>query len=358
MKNLISVLKKMLTFLYRTRYNFIKTHLQHIEQIIHGVFSFEYGSDGPPSDQDVTNEVISRIMDTRIIPGIILSVTCEEPTSPSASTIFKDFCAVNFVKLNADKDLVICMPNEISKGSNHLLRLSRHATATSIRRIGQLQHESNTFCSSNFNNQVMEVISNVRMSSFTDVVCMFIRLGKELSNKTPRTIYKAYDPSSGEVIVGSVSIPKHTWSNAIPFSLKELNKNLLQLFGPNQEIDRFLDLTNKLTWAKHDTTVNYIDTSSGEERTIMLANLKPQLAGDTLLVQKQISSLWQTIRGAMAYLSSGALRGEEGSRISNTDSWFVMFEMMCFQTHSLKNECHGQMNNRSIIRYMSPSITR
>ena len=60
----------------------------------------------------------------------------------------------------------------------------------------------------------------------------------------------------------------------------------------------------------------------------------------------------------MSYLSSGATRGQEGGRLPPIDNWVLIFNVLRFQTYSLKNESHGQANNSMVNRFLPPSISR
>lgn len=61
----------------------------------------------------------------------------------------------------------------------------------------------------------------------------------------------------------------------------------------------------------------------------------------------------------LAFPSSptGGLRGTEIDRLEDKN-WQILFGLLRFQSHSIKGENHGQIKNKSIEHFMSPSLTR
>lgn len=348
---LLSEFQSLMIYLHRKKWKGMQTQLQQILTILESVGGLE-----KKLDDDEEENLHNRILDTNIVPGILMSVMLDTPNIPNGSVIIDDYIALSSVKLDGNKDIVMRPPNEIGKLANYLLRLGRHAAASHINRIKiEITHQrgtNNEYCT-----LADSIIKEVRDSDYTDVCCTTIRLGREISNKSPTDVWKAFDPVTGEIVVGQVSISKSVWSKAIPTTIGLLNKEFQAMFQCPEKLNIILDTSNQVNWAGNDTAIVVFDSDSQTSVSYPVSDIIPTLTEETS--QQTVNNIWKLLRFSMAYLSSGATRGSEAERIASLiDNAQIIFNMYRFQTYSKKNEWHGQCNNTKVERHLPPSITR
>jgi len=68
--------------------------------------------------------------------------------------------------------------------------------------------------------------------------------------------------------------------------------------------------------------------------------------------------LWRLNQGTLLYLSSGAGRGLELTRIHPFSQFQEYFNSLRFSMRSEKNVLHGVDNNRMVCHFVSPSLAR
>ena len=346
--DIVSVFKRLMIYLVRIQWDGIKDHMMQISDILHCDCS------GGGEDESTWHNIVAeRIVDTNIIPGILMRITLDKPSVPNGPTIINDFIAMRSISVNAEKEMAVRSGNEFSKEMNSLLRLSRHGVASYFDKSQQRMTAANS-SDDEFRNHVQNTLTQVTSSRFTISRLEGIRRGIEISKKSPTNVYKGHCLISGEVMVGQVVIPQIIWGRAIPFLIELLDEPFRELFNCHDLLSAWLDTKNRINWAGQHSTIT-LRTNQDSLRTISLTDIKPILDSTK---QQYIEVIWETLRGAMSYLSSGATRGQEGGRLPPINNWVLVFNVLRFQTYSLKNESHGQANNLMVNRYLPPSISR
>lgn len=345
--NLVSVFKKLVIFLHRIGWVGIRKHMSQIREVMTRM-------QADSIDEGEFHRIVTeRIVDLNIIPGMLMRVMLDEPESPNGPTVIDDFIAVCSVTVDCNKEIKIRSPNRISKEVNNLLRLGRHGAASFYNIMKRRMKNSNK-TDAEFRDFTDKSIMQVSASLFTDSCCKNIRQAREISYKTPSVVHKAHDPESGEIMIGQIVIPKIIWNRAIPFAIELLDEPFQELYKGNKSLRAWLNTNNSIDWAGRRSSLT-IWTKDDDLMKVFLTDLHPILDRGA---QKHIDKIWETLRGAMSYLSSGATRGREGGRLPGIDSWTLIFNVLRFQTFSLKNETHGQANNTMVNRYLPPSISR
>ena len=133
--NIIAVLEKLFIFLYRSQWSGMKTPMDQIQLIYETVSMFDSMLIADAKEDDIIEEVVKRVVDTNIIPGLIMAITLQQPTTPNGRSIISDFIAARSIKKDRDGNLRIRSPNKISKETNQLLRLSRHGASSHYNRV-------------------------------------------------------------------------------------------------------------------------------------------------------------------------------------------------------------------------------
>ena len=347
-----AILDKLLIFLCRKKWPRIQSTLEQVRDIEQAVEIIQ-GDNVDIEDAEYDMSVANRIVDTNIIPGIIVNVINDAAGSPNGPIVANEFVALLSVKRAPSGDLLLRQPNELSKSLNDLLRLSRHGLVSHFERV-RLRVSGDD---EDFRAYVMQCANEISKTRFTHWVCGAIRLAKEINNKTHNSVYKAHDPATGEVKVGQVSIDKAIWSKAIPTTLEYLHESIAPFYTRAADLHEFLDPRNKIILERDDAVVTVSDDFVQSTKTISLQSMTPSLYGVND-AQNLINQLWTMIRGSLLYISSGAMRGEEGGRLPSHEHWQVVFNMLRFQSYSRKNESHGMENNTMVTRYLPPSISR
>jgi hypothetical protein len=355
--NIILIFEHLVIYLDRTGWNGMNQQKEQILKISDSVGMFDTMLITDASEDEILDEVVKRVIETNIIPGLIMAITLEKPSTPNGRTTISDFIAVRSINKNAEKKLHLRSPNEISKEANQMLRLSRHAAASHLNRT-KLRMTNMSLGDEKFREYTNTSIRNVQTSQFTHTCCSTIRLGREITAKNPFQVFKAHDPLTGEIVVENVSIEKSIWSRAIPFTIELLSDPFRTFFQCPNLLDKFLHTSNKVTLAGKNTSVRVVNSTLGITNDMAVREIMPTFTESNEIMQSNVKLIWYTLRGAMAYLSSGATRGKEVGRLHSFEHWKMHFNMLRFQTYHLKGENHGQRTNELVSRLLPPSISR
>lgn len=184
-------------------------------------------------------------------------------------------------------------------------------------------------------------------------------MGKELANTKPKSISKAFDEETGEVMYNQVCIEKDVWSTAIPRTLEKFRESLLPLFECRSVLEDVLNPQNKMVLAGADTTVTVIDDSGNKREINVVTQLIPLLdSADILEVQDRINQLFSLEQGTLLYLSSGAGRGEEIKKLHSFNEAFTLhFNVLHFHMRSGKGISHGVNLNDWVDHFVPPSLS-
>ena len=191
-------------------------------------------------------------------------------------------------------------------------------------------------------------------------ICGAIRMGKEIANSKPKSVTKAFDEETGEVMYNNVPIPQTVWSTSIPRTKERMKKLLSPLFECHSVLEDVLNPNNKMVLAGKDTIVTVIDGTGNTREINVVTQLIPLLDScnaDT--IQATINELFSLEQGTLLYLSSGAGRGEEINKLDSFETSFSFyFNMLHFQMRSSKGINHGVNHNNWVDHYVSPSLSR
>ena len=349
---LVSTVEQVVFFMYRRHKVALEPTLRQVRILI------DASQIRQRDDPDTTDDAADRILETNIVPGFLLRIALETPSTPGGPIIFNYMVAWLCVKRSADKTMQMKSGNEISKMGNQLLRLSRHAMASHFAQMRRELSQTN-ISHERYLRDMNTHIQRLKTCPTSTMCCFMIRLGKEFSNKRPVKNERLLDPQTGEIMVGQHRIPRAIWSRAIPAAVAIINHAMDDLFVNDTQLKEFLDVKNELVMAGESIHVKVVRTNPISVECIHIDELCPNFGGNTLyVVQEAINKVWGVLRCTMAYLSSGAMRGEEAARLGSYQEWQFMFNHLRFISLSNKNQLHGQHDNTPTYRYMPPSLSR
>eukprot|EP00985_Skeletonema_marinoi_P001077 scaffold440_cov206-Skeletonema_marinoi.AAC.1 len=165
-------------------------------------------------------------------------------------------------------------------------------------------------------------------------------------------------------MVQQIYIKKEVWSKAIPTTIEDLKHHLYDLFHCHQLLDAFLDIGNKLVMSGEDVYVyikgkvnsvqHYFNHSylSNQITTILLQDTNDKVQVSAIIpvinaedltpseVQMHVNKLWSLNQFILLYLSSGAGRGLELTRLHSFSKFQEYFNCLRFYMRSEKNILH------------------
>ena len=343
-------------FVYRTNPSLIRNQLSQVYSIFDAV---------DKRDKDIVicnQEAADRMLETSIVPGIIIAALLEVPPSPTKCIVIQKYLVARTVKVIQDSRCIKFQnANRIAKNANSLLRLTRHAVCTHLRHTSIDMNRMNQPYSE-FDSYAHMLLTKIQQCYAIDVTCQRIRSSREIERATFSHIAKEIDPVSGEVMVNGVYISKDTWSTVIPRTIQNFDNNLLPLFHQNLQntiLKDVLNVKNKLILAGVDSKI-IVSNGINHDKTIHIARqIVPLLDNNDMMdIQKKINNLFRYMCGVLLYLSSGAGHGLEVTEIPPFSRFQEVFNSLRFGMRSSKNINHGVDNNSIISHYVSPHLSR
>ena len=359
MQYIVQEFEKLILFLSRSHWTGMKDQLTQAETILHAVPIGEFDE---PDDNVKT--AADNIVDTNILPGIILAALIESPHTPNGTNMIGMHLAARSIKAVAGRDhLGFKSGNVIAKIANSLLRLTRHAVCSFLVRKANgmtLRNQS----SQDFTIYADRVLRSVQACYSVDITCRRIRSAREISNRQLAKVGKGFDPQTKQVMVENVYIDHSVWSNAILKTLADFDAHLRPLFNCTHRLFDVLNPNNKLVLLDSADSSVIVD-SVGEERRVIniCTDVIPALDTTAIQdVQHHINMCFRLTMGILLYFSSGAGRGIEVSRIGPfnqfCDNFQEYFNCLRFGMRSEKGINHGVDNNLPVAHYVPASLAR
>eukprot|EP00985_Skeletonema_marinoi_P026066 scaffold19832_cov115-Skeletonema_marinoi.AAC.1 len=168
-------------------------------------------------------------------------------------------------------------------------------------------------------------------------------------------ILKAIDHITDDVKVGQSYVKKSKWEKVIPETRDRFKHHLYPLFQCHAHLDMFLNVENKLVMAGTNCDEVFVFVKDTNEK-VELSSLIPILNVED--VQTHINMLWRFNQGTLLYLSAGAGRGLELTRIGPFKYFQEYFNCLRFTMRSEKNVLHGVDRNKKNPHFVPPSLSR
>ena len=339
-KYIITECEKLILFLSRNNWSGMSIHLTQAETIYNSIQPSVFDN-----EEDAIKIAASYIVDTSIIPGLLVTVMLEM-TASAGTNMIAQFLAARSISTAANRDhLEFKSANGIAKNTNSLLRLLRHAACSLIvrkrREITSLEEGER---------YILNLCIRIQRSQTLDHTARRIRTAREIDRLNLPNIFKGFDPNTGQIMVKQVYIDHAIWSNAIPTTRNMFHNHLSPLFACEELLNQVLDPNNKLILTGRDSTVTVntqSDSTDGARVIDICSELIVCLDGEE--VQEHINALFGLTMVVLLYLSAGAGRGIEVSRIGDfhnfCDYFQEYFNHLRFGMRSEKNINHGVDNN-------------
>ena len=339
-KYIITECEKLILFLSRNNWSGMNIHLTQAETIFNSIQPSVFDK-----EEDAIKLAASYIVDTSIIPGLLVTVMLEM-TASAGTNMIAQFLAARSISTAANRDhLEFKSANGIAKNTNSLLRLLRHAACSLIvrkrREITGLEEGER---------YILNLCIRIQRSQTLDHTARRIRTAREIDRLNLPNIFKGFDPNTGQIMVKQVCIDHAVWSNAIPTTRNMFHNHLSPLFACEELLNQILDPNNKLILTGRDSTVSVntqSDSTDGARVIDICSELIVCLDGEE--AQGHINALFGLTMVVLLYLSAGAGRGIEVSRIGDfhnfCDYFQEYFNHLRFGMRSEKNINHGVDNN-------------
>ena len=348
MKDVASVYETFVTFVYQIDTPLIADHKRQVLQIYDSI------GESVETEDERENAAAARIADTTVIPGLLSTLLLQHPPVANGTNIIGDFIAGATVKVTGNV-VGLRNVNEVSSGANALLRLVRHALCSMFTRRSR-DFDNDT----NFQRWMKDLLVQAQQSFSYDVISRRIRTAREMDKKKPNLVRKDYDARTGEVFAGGYSITKTLWSQSISITNEKWRSVLYPLYNNCTELlDKVLNVNNRLVVdTDGDQSKVIISSGTADEEEILISSIHPTLPDGDKDIKRAIYNCWKYDIGAHAYLSSGAARGKEITRLPDLKFSQFIFNCVRFQLHSRKGEDHGVKENEMVEHFLPPSLSR
>ena len=341
-------------FLLRSGWDKVEVHQEQAWSIYESVSGCE-------DEHERHAAAVELIVDTDIIPGLIMTAHLDEPRIANGPNIMDDHLAARSVRL-ANEELELRSANDISKGTNYLLRLVRHAVCSHIvRKADEMNAESEEGGSSGSHSQFEgfcdSIIADIQSCPSTEAMCTRIRTARDIDRKRPKKIKKMIDHETGDILIAGIVIRHSRWANSISLANAAADKWLKKLFPSSDVVAKVCNVRNELVLLGDES---YIIERTGDdtENTIKLNTIRPSLVVGDDAARDAIDGCFAFEQFALGYLGVGAGRGTEiANAPAFADSDFV-FNSLHYQMRSEKGQNHAQFKNRMVDHYLPPSVSR
>ena len=224
--SLVAAFVSLATFAFAFKCQSLLPYLKAVQDLFDMIMS-DHASE--MSADELEELAATKIVNTSIISGFLTDILLETPCFPNGPVFLYHYLASITIKATSGSIIRLRNPNEISKKANSLLRLLRHAwcslymTKSKLSLYHQRTHDD-------LITWAKATIARVQCSSAIGHICRTIRTAREVDNKTYHSVYKAFNDSTGDIIVDGHEISRSTWSVAIPTACQEWDKFLFSLF--------------------------------------------------------------------------------------------------------------------------------
>jgi len=262
----------LLTYAYHSQWPIIQLYLSKVNHVYRSLL--EQNTTGMDIDE-INALVTNKIVNTTIIFALLCDLLMEDPTQPNGpNCIYKYLAGVCVIVCARSKKMSLRSANGISRSANACLRLLRHAVCSYyVRQSVLMSHYLQS--DSEFQLWVNDFLQQMQVCSSVGHICRTIRTAREVDRKSPSTVYKAFNDTTGDLIVDGNEIFKTAWRVAIPTACQQWDEQLLSLFPNHASLssERPLHLLFNLKHSivmKGDHCCLYIDNND-----ILLSEFKP-----------------------------------------------------------------------------------
>ena len=314
---LSQVYQSFIQFVAKADLSFVQQHHNQVMSIYNAI------TESDDMDEDKRESTAAdRIAETNIIPGLLTALTVQPRTSSNGTNLVGQYIAASTVKISSRNGLSLRNPNQISRSANALLRVLRHGLCSFI--------HNKSKCATNdhiFQQQVRLFIkSQVQPSCSYEIVTTRIRTAREIDDKSPTKVRKAYDQDTGEVFAGDTSIKKEIWSKSMAVTNHNWNASLRSLYSTTSTdlLNKVLDTNNQLIFDFDESRVTVNNGTTAEE-VIRIKDICPVLPESKEDIKKCIHKCEMYFVGSHCYFGSGAARGEDMKRLPESKHYQVIF---------------------------------
>jgi hypothetical protein len=217
----------LITYAYESRWPLMSQYLSKVNQ----VYQLLLTNDTTEKDIDeLEAEAANKIVNSRIICGLLSELLMEHPSHPNGpNCIYHYLAGICVISSAHSKKISLRSANGISRSTNAFLRLLRHGVCsyyvrTSVQMTQQMKSDAD------FQVWVNNFLQEMQVSSSVGHICRTIRTAREVDRKSPSSVYKAFNDTTGDLFVDGNEIFKSSWSVAIPTACQEWDQHLIALF--------------------------------------------------------------------------------------------------------------------------------
>jgi len=266
MSYLSQIYQSFIHFVTKADPSFVQQHHIQVMSIYNSLAESE------DMDEDKRESVAAdRIAVTNIIPGLLTSLLIQGRTSINGTNLVGQYIATSTVKISNRNGLSLRHPNEISRGANALLRVLRQGLCSFI-------HDKSKSATNDqiFQQQIRSFItSQVQPSCSYEIITIRVRTAREIDNKSPTKVRKAFDQDTGEVFAGDTSIKKEIWSKSMAVTNHKWNASLRSLYSTTSTnlLNKVLDTNNQLIF-DFDKSRVIVNNGTEAEETISIKEIR------------------------------------------------------------------------------------
>lgn len=224
-------------------------------------------------------EATNKIVNSRMIGALLSDLLTENLPYPNApNCIYHYLAGMCVISSTHSQKLSLRSANGISRSTNACLRLLRHGVCSlyvhkSVQMTQQMKSDAD------FQVWVNGFLREMQGSSSVGHICRTIRTAREVDRKSPSSVYKAFNDTTGDLYVDGNEIFKSSWSVAIPTACQEWDHHLISLFPDHVSSSSPLPLSLVFNLNHHivlseETSSIYLDHDSADS-AIPLLEFKP-----------------------------------------------------------------------------------
>jgi len=272
--SIISAFLSLITFAYGAKWPILMPYINRVQDVYN--ILLEDGSNNIDKLDKLEDHAVTKLVNTTIICGFLTDILLEKPSIPNGPNSIYHYLATAIIKTNSSNIVSLRNANEISKKANSILRLLRHGVCSLYIRQSYLMTHQHKL-DADLQEWATSLIHDVQCSPAIGHICRTLRTAREVDRKIPHRVYKAFNESTGDLLVRDNEIAKSIWSVAIPTAIQEWDKSLLSLF-PNHRssstlpIHWLLNLNNHIVLADDDSHVFIGDSN---DTSIPLSAFEP-----------------------------------------------------------------------------------
>ena len=266
----------LITYAYESQWPPISQYLSKVNQVYQLLLTNDTRD---KSIDELEADTANKIVNSTIICGLLLELLMEHPTQPNGPNCIYHYLAGVCVIASAQSNkLSLCSANGISRSTNACLRLLRHGVCSFyVRKSVQMTQQMKS--DANFQVWVNDLLRDMQVSSSVGHICRTIRTAREVDRKLPSSVYKAFNDTTGDLVVDGNEIFKSSWSVAIPTACQEWDRHLVSLFPDHASsssplpLSLIFNLNNHIVLAEEDSFI-HIDKNSPDS-SIPLSEFHP-----------------------------------------------------------------------------------